>query len=117
MAKYYFFKAISDRNRALLINDIFSLANAEQLSIKKPLELINYLVNETEYLPFETAQRQLWHILTLLDESEIYGSFSSYILKLINPLYRELGWNTSLSDTWLDRFCLIIHFYLLYRQL
>lgn len=95
---------IPTRIRAQLINDIFSLAQANKIDPIKPFELIKYLSNEFEYLPWNTFIKRLNYYIDMIESTEIYGDFNDYILKLVKPIYDELKWETDLTnDSWLKR--------------
>ena len=61
------------------------------------------MANEREYLPWLIAIKHFTSILNILDESEIYGEFNSFLIKIVDNVYKALGWNEKPSDTWLDR--------------
>lgn len=90
--------------RAQIINDIFSLAQANQISPINAFELIKYLKNEFELLPWDTAINRLNFYINMLETTEIYGEFNKYLLELIEPVYIKLTWNSSPNEGWLDRY-------------
>ncbi|GAB1292240.1 Aminopeptidase N [Apodemus speciosus] len=60
-------------NRAQIIHDSFNLASAGELSITLALSNTLFLVNETEYMPWEAALSSLNYFKLMLDRSEVYG--------------------------------------------
>ena len=90
--------------RAQLINDVFSLAQANQIDPIKPFEIAKYLLNEIEYLPWMSLISRIDYYIDMLDKTDIYGEFKSYLLELISPIYFKLSWNDNPNDTWLERF-------------
>ena len=81
-----------------------NFVKAEILNISKSLELLGYLVNETEFLPWLTAIKHFLSILNIINESEIYGEFNSFLIQLVDKIYKSLGWIDKPSDTWLDKY-------------
>ncbi|KAG2460009.1 TRHDE protein, partial [Polypterus senegalus] len=72
-------EVISVGNRAGLIDDVFNLARAGYLPQNIPLELIRYLSQEKEFLPWHAASRVLYHLDKLLDRTEEYNLFSTEV--------------------------------------
>ncbi|KAG9331745.1 hypothetical protein JZ751_017261 [Albula glossodonta] len=83
---------ISVGNRAGLIDDVFNLARAGYLPQSVPLEIICYLPQEREFLPWHAASRSLYQLDKLLDRTEEYSVFSDYVLKQVASMYHRLGW-------------------------
>uniref|UniRef100_A0A8C2C5Q6 Aminopeptidase n=1 Tax=Cyprinus carpio TaxID=7962 RepID=A0A8C2C5Q6_CYPCA len=67
---------ISVGNRAGLIDDVFNLARAGYLPQNVPLQMISYLSQETEFLPWHAASRALYQLDKLLDRTEDHSLFS-----------------------------------------
>ncbi|CAF0929907.1 unnamed protein product, partial [Brachionus calyciflorus] len=97
------FKAIPSRMRSQLISDIFSLAQINRLESSKAFEFVEYLSKETEYIPWYLFQLKLSFYFDMVESSEIYGEFRSYILKLIEPIYKKIGWLDTNEDSWLNK--------------
>ncbi|KAK1169229.1 thyrotropin-releasing hormone-degrading ectoenzyme-like [Acipenser oxyrinchus oxyrinchus] len=91
-------EVISVGNRAGLIDDVFNLARAGYLPQNIPLEIVRYLSQEKEFLPWHAASRVLYHLDKLLDRTEEYSIFSEYILKQVASMYHRLGWPTSAGN-------------------
>ncbi|XP_078534293.1 thyrotropin-releasing hormone-degrading ectoenzyme [Lissotriton helveticus] len=85
-------EVISVSNRAGLIDDAFNLARAGYLPQNIPLEIIRYLSEEKDFLPWHAASRALYPLDKLLDRTEDYSSFSEYIFKQVATMYFRLGW-------------------------
>ncbi|XP_058424828.1 thyrotropin-releasing hormone-degrading ectoenzyme [Diceros bicornis minor] len=97
-------EVLSVSNRAGLIDDAFSLARAGYLPQNIPLEVIRYLAEEKDFLPWHAASRALYPLDKLLDRMEKYNVFNEYILKQVATTYMKLGWpknnfNGSLVET------------------
>uniref|UniRef100_A0A9J7XQW4 Aminopeptidase n=1 Tax=Cyprinus carpio carpio TaxID=630221 RepID=A0A9J7XQW4_CYPCA len=67
---------ISVGNRVGLIDDVFNLARAGYLPQNVPLQMISYLSQETEFLPWHAASRALYQLDKLLDRTEDHSLFS-----------------------------------------
>ncbi|XP_074126629.1 thyrotropin-releasing hormone-degrading ectoenzyme isoform X3 [Sminthopsis crassicaudata] len=87
-------EVLSVSNRAGLIDDAFSLARAGYLPQNIPLEIIKYLSEEKDFLPWHAASRALYPLDKLLDRMENYNVFNEYILKQVATMYIKLGWPT-----------------------
>ncbi|XP_062913798.1 thyrotropin-releasing hormone-degrading ectoenzyme-like isoform X1 [Mobula hypostoma] len=85
-------EVISAGNRAGLINDAFNLARAGYLPQSIPLEIIKYLSNEKEFLPWEAASDALIYLDQLVDLNKDYNIFRQYIAQQVAPMYNLLGW-------------------------
>ncbi|KAM0730528.1 Endoplasmic reticulum aminopeptidase 1 [Formica fusca] len=82
----------SPADRANLIDDAFALCDAGELDASIPLELSLYLVNETDYAPWETALRYLNFWKKRLGESEAYKRYILFFKRLLSPITRYIGW-------------------------
>uniref|UniRef100_H0VA98 Thyrotropin releasing hormone degrading enzyme n=1 Tax=Cavia porcellus TaxID=10141 RepID=H0VA98_CAVPO len=83
-------EVLSVSNRAGLIDDAFSLARAGYLPQNIPLEMIRYLSEEKDFLPWHAASRALYPLDKLLDRMENYNVFNvkmKYILKQVATTY------------------------------
>ena len=89
--------------RSQLINDIFSLSQADKISSIKPFELIKFLPNEDEYLPWSTFINRVSFYIDMLESTEIYGDFENYLLELVTPIYTKLTWSNQEKDSWLTK--------------
>ncbi|NWW95783.1 TRHDE protein, partial [Rhynochetos jubatus] len=88
-------EVISVSNRAGLIDDAFNLARAGYLPQNIPLEIIRYLSEEKDFLPWHAASRALYPLDKLLDRTENYNIFNEYILRQVASMYLKLGWPTN----------------------
>lgn len=62
-------------NRAQLIDDSFNLARAGELNYDTPLKLIQYLSNEKNFIPWDSANAALNYLNIMLNGNPIYGKF------------------------------------------
>ncbi|XP_052008838.1 aminopeptidase N-like [Xyrauchen texanus] len=93
-------------NRGQLIDDAFNLARADRLNVTIALSLTKYLINETEYIPWESAMRNLDYFIHMFDRSEVYGPMTKYIRKQVKPLYDyfDITMNGSIPESLNDQY-------------
>ncbi|XP_067616962.1 glutamyl aminopeptidase-like [Eurosta solidaginis] len=87
--------SVSDR--AGLLNDVFSLADATQLSYDIALNIMEYLAKETEYVPWTVASSKLTSLKDKFIYTDIYGNYTKYALELIEPIYKSVAWNVGVD--------------------
>ena len=63
------------------------------LNINITLELLLYLKNEHEYVPWTTAIRHFLIWSRTLYESSTYQVFLKYLRNILNPIVNSLSWN------------------------
>ena len=68
-------EVLSTKDRAHLLNDAFSLAEAQYLAYSIPLSMTKYLKKEKSLLPWETLYDQFVTMGNLLQSSDIYPTF------------------------------------------
>lgn len=76
-------------NRAQLIDDAASLANAELLDYKILLNILSYLRNDTEYIPWLAASRTLTQLERRLRGSSIYNDFERFLGNITSSVYKN----------------------------
>uniref|UniRef100_A0A4W4HAU8 Aminopeptidase n=1 Tax=Electrophorus electricus TaxID=8005 RepID=A0A4W4HAU8_ELEEL len=74
-------------SRGQLIDDAFNLARAKYINVTLALTTTKYLINETDYVPWESALKNLRYFMLMFDRSEVYGPMQKYLHKQIAPLY------------------------------
>lgn len=82
---------IHHTNRAQLIDDAFNLARANQLDYQIVLDLLRYLSKERDYLPWAAANVGINYLNTLIAGTDYYQDFRSFVMSLVNGLYKDLG--------------------------
>ncbi|XP_076247540.1 suppressor of ER stress-induced death isoform X2 [Calliopsis andreniformis] len=97
-------KDISTINRAQLIDDALNLARAGKLDYATALDVTSYLAHETEYLPWKAAFTAMHYLDDMLFKMSSYDRFRVYILKLIDHLYKKIGFKDNLGDPQLKVF-------------
>ncbi|KAG5878428.1 hypothetical protein JTB14_026301 [Gonioctena quinquepunctata] len=78
-------------NRVQLINDAADLAFVGNLKYDIFFDLLKYLRNEGEYLPWKAALAKISGITIHLKKSSIYGLFKEYMKQLLTPIYEKMG--------------------------
>ncbi|KAM7396288.1 hypothetical protein PAMP_019340 [Pampus punctatissimus] len=74
-------------NRGQLIDDAFNLARAKLVDVNLALNLTRFLRDEHEYLPWESAVRNLNYFIHMFDRSEVYGPMQVYFRDQVKGLY------------------------------
>lgn len=96
---------MSARTRAQLVNDVFSLTEANYITNGVAFELAKYLVDEFDYLPWKTFTLRIKFFLDLYESTSSYAKMQNYLADLITPYYRKLGWiENPATDSWTDRY-------------
>nr|XP_033775374.1 aminopeptidase N-like [Geotrypetes seraphini]XP_033775376.1 aminopeptidase N-like [Geotrypetes seraphini]XP_033775377.1 aminopeptidase N-like [Geotrypetes seraphini] len=74
-------------NRAQLISDAFSLARAKYIHTTAALDTTKFLINETEYMPWQTAIGSLDYFKQMFDRTDVYGSMKKYMKQQVFNLF------------------------------
>ncbi|XP_069977183.1 aminopeptidase N [Penaeus vannamei] len=93
-------KAIHPINRAQIIDDAMNLARAGQLSYGIALGVFAYLRNETEYLPWTAAVRNLNF---MLKASKEFDALKDFMSDLVLPLYEAFAFDDGDGDSPLEK--------------
>ncbi|XP_043289822.1 uncharacterized protein [Venturia canescens] len=95
---------IHEVNRASLIDDLLILAQAGQIDYKTALSATQYLINETNYIPWRAAFNGLVYLNgQLKNRGDIYQLYKTHILTILNPIFQKLGFNETASDSHYDK--------------
>ncbi|XP_060525881.1 aminopeptidase N-like [Cylas formicarius] len=87
-------------NRGHLIDDAFQLANAGVINYTVAFELVKYLtIAEANYIPWYSALRNMEELRVIISNYEYLGLYDNFILKLIRPMFDELGTRERTFDT------------------
>ncbi|XP_005381598.1 PREDICTED: aminopeptidase N [Chinchilla lanigera] len=92
--------AIPVINRAQVIHDAFNLASAGKVPVTLALDNTQFLIRETEYMPWETALSSLNYFKLMFDRSEVYGPMKTYLRKQVQPLFFYFQ---NLTKQWTER--------------
>ncbi|KOC62990.1 Aminopeptidase N [Habropoda laboriosa] len=98
------FRDISTINRAQLIDDALNLARAGRLDYGTALDVTSYLAHETEYLPWKAALTAMHYLDDMLIDMPNYDKFRIYVLKLLDNVYKQVGFKDSPGDPQLTVF-------------
>ncbi|XP_070690387.1 aminopeptidase N-like [Pempheris klunzingeri] len=82
-------QALSNINRAQIIDDAFNLARAKIITTTLALRTTKYLSEERDYIPWESALRNLQYYILMFDRTEVYGALQAYLRKQIQPLFEH----------------------------
>ncbi|XP_075149946.1 glutamyl aminopeptidase [Haematobia irritans] len=80
-------------DRAHLLNDVFALADANQVSYEIALNMTKYLENEEDFVPWYVAATKLQALQDNLMRTDIYMDYLLYARQLISKIYQEVSWN------------------------
>ncbi|XP_062274018.1 aminopeptidase Ey-like [Scomber scombrus] len=84
-------------NRAQVIDDAFNLARAKRVDTTLALRTTKFLNKEIEYMPWQTASRNLDYFYLMFDRSEVYGPMQAYIKKQVQPLFNHFK---NITENW-----------------
>ncbi|EZA48634.1 aminopeptidase N isoform X2 [Ooceraea biroi] len=98
------FKDISTSNRAQLIDDALNLARAGKLDYSIAFDVTSYLAHETEYLPWKAAFNAINYLNDMLIKTQGYDKFRLYVLKLLDNVYKQVGFIDKAGDPQLTVF-------------
>ncbi|KAK3857882.1 hypothetical protein Pcinc_035893 [Petrolisthes cinctipes] len=96
--------AIATINRAQIIDDAMDLARAGLLPYATALDLLGYLPQERDYVPWWAAFENLKFLKNMLTYTAGYGPFKRYVRDLVLPLYSTMGLDDHLDDPVLDQY-------------
>ncbi|XP_071753484.2 aminopeptidase N-like [Centroberyx gerrardi] len=82
-------QAIPIINRAQIVDDAFNLARAKVINTTLALRTTKFLFNETDYVPWESALRNLNYYIFMFDRTEVYGVLQAYFKKQVRPLFEH----------------------------
>ncbi|KAJ9573937.1 hypothetical protein L9F63_008679, partial [Diploptera punctata] len=85
-------------NRAQLVDDALNLARAGKLSYQIALEVLDYLHNENDYIPWASAFSALSFLNRRLISIDGHEDFKTYVLKLIDATYESIGFEVNADD-------------------
>ncbi|CAH1108047.1 unnamed protein product [Psylliodes chrysocephalus] len=104
--------SVADRTH--LLEEAFSIAEADLLDFEVPLELTKKLSAEFDYMPWSVAYIKLRSILNHLkwSGSDQEAAFKKYVIDIVSPAYNNFSWNETVDYSHLDRLARIEIFYL-----
>ena len=96
------YTSIHRTNRAQILNDAFSLAQAGLLNYSTALSLTRYLQQEDDYIPWYAALHVLGYLDHIMGRTAAYGDLKKYVIGELNSTYNRLGFVANDSDSFLD---------------
>ncbi|XP_053667806.1 aminopeptidase N-like [Anopheles marshallii] len=94
---------IHENNRAQLIDDALNNARSGRLLYIVPLQLLRYLSNEIDYIPWAAADRNLGLLNVLMRGTNKYDIWQKYCLEFVEPIYIRMGITSLDQDTLAQR--------------
>lgn len=89
--------------RAKLVDDSLNLALAGKLSYEITFEILSYLAQETDPIPWKSALEGLQYLdMILSTDSTLYEKFKIFILKIVEPIFIMYGTNTNVIESLFD---------------
>lgn len=80
-------------NRAQILDDALDLARSGELNYTVALGLVDYLENEIEYVPWDTALSGLSYLDSMLSRSSVYGKWQTFMTELTKKIYGDVGFH------------------------
>ncbi|XP_068153826.1 glutamyl aminopeptidase isoform X1 [Drosophila tropicalis] len=80
----------STADRAHLLNDASSLADAGQLSFSLALNLFTYLESEQDYVPWSVGTTWITGLRNRLYYTDLFSNYTTYARKLLTPIAEQL---------------------------
>ncbi|XP_054475298.1 alanyl (membrane) aminopeptidase-like b [Anoplopoma fimbria] len=77
-------------NRGQLVDDAFNLARAKLVEVTLALNATRFLRNESAFIPWDSALRNLGYFVLMFDRSEVYGPMQVYLREQVTGLYNSL---------------------------
>uniref|UniRef100_A0A674E7U4 Alanyl aminopeptidase, membrane n=1 Tax=Salmo trutta TaxID=8032 RepID=A0A674E7U4_SALTR len=74
-------------NRAQIVDDAFNLARAKVINTTLALRTTRYLSQERDYIPWESAIRNLNYYILMFDRGQAYGVLQAYLTMQVSPLF------------------------------
>lgn len=89
-------------NRAQLISDSFTLAMAGTIDFSVPLQLVQYLTKETDYVPMAAAQTVFSDLLDLSGLDSDAADLLAFLTSLMGSKYDQVGMAENNANSWLE---------------
>uniref|UniRef100_A0A1B6D6B8 Aminopeptidase n=1 Tax=Clastoptera arizonana TaxID=38151 RepID=A0A1B6D6B8_9HEMI len=93
------FKNIAVLNKVQLLADALDFAWGGEISYELAFNILNYLRNEDEYLPWKSGLSNLNYIDRLVRRTSKFGVFKKYVRNLITPIYEKIGSMKNIAKT------------------
>lgn len=91
------FEDIHVLNRAQLLDDAFNLARSGHLSYSILFELLEYITEETDYVPLYAVSRGLTYLDRFISGTDYYEEFKEFVTNILTKSFEKLG-NDLITD-------------------
>uniref|UniRef100_A0A3Q3X670 Aminopeptidase n=1 Tax=Mola mola TaxID=94237 RepID=A0A3Q3X670_MOLML len=71
------------------VKDFYPLCRAKIINTTLALRTTKYLAKERDYIPWESALRNLDYYILMFDRTEVYGALQAFLKKQIQPLFEH----------------------------
>ncbi|XP_022293298.2 aminopeptidase N-like [Crassostrea virginica] len=78
-------------NRAQIITDLMALVSLDSVNISLALSSLDYLDQETEFVPWYAALGEIGYIRNMLLTKPIFGKFEAYMRMKLETIYGKIG--------------------------
>ncbi|XP_077862985.1 puromycin-sensitive aminopeptidase isoform X1 [Saccoglossus kowalevskii] len=95
-------QSLPPRDRLGLINDMFALAKAGEVSTVEVLRLIDAYKNETNYTVWNDICSTLGSLSALLLHTDYHDNLKAFGRNLLSPIADKLGWEAAEGEGHLD---------------
>ncbi|XP_063990680.1 putative aminopeptidase-2 isoform X2 [Diachasmimorpha longicaudata] len=99
------FEEIHEINRAALVDDLLNLARAGDLDYKIALDGLEYIKNETNYLPFKSFFNGFDYLHKRFAGGEHQHFFKNFTLNFISKIREKMGFGDQSTD---DRLTILL---------
>lgn len=82
---------IHPSNRAQIITDLMALVSLDSVNISLALTSLDYLNQETEFVPWYAALNEIGYIRNMLLTKAIFGKFETYMQSKLEIIYGKIG--------------------------
>lgn len=89
----------SPLNRAHLLNDVVALADGEYLSYNIALDMMNYLKEERNLVPWSVAISQMKKLMALLDTAAVSDSLKTHFHQLSRDAYEYVKFSACSGES------------------
>jgi len=92
-------KVFDVKDRAGMINDAFALAQAGRITYATAMDLLLYIENEEDYLPWRAASDAVSYIPDILTSTRpAMGYYKSFMKRMVEKIYNKVGFVMSDGD-------------------
>eukprot|EP01135_Chromosphaera_perkinsii_P005100 Nk52_evm11s316 gene=Nk52_evmTU11s316 len=85
-------KLFSASDRAGLVSDVFNMVRSGKMSLDEALDFSSFLVNEKDFVVWDTAIGEFDYIDMLLKSNESYGMLKDYFSSILKNIFEQVPW-------------------------